>query len=472
MDRKTKIVCTIGPASSSRRMIERLAKAGMNVARINLSHGKLPEHEKVIRDIRDVARTLNLPIAILLDLPGPKIRTGALANGKVTLKEDSAFSIVKENIKGDETKVSVNYPSFFKDVKAGNSIFVNDGAIELKVISASASKVQCRVIVGGELTENKGVNLPGIRLNLPSTINTNLEQMAFGVEQGVDFFAISFVRSAADIAERRRFLHQMGVHIPLIAKIEKHEAVKNIDNIVREADGIMVARGDLGIEMPLAEVPIIQKSIIRKCNNVGKPVIVATQMLETMINMARPTRAEVSDVANAIFDGADAVMLSGETAAGKYPVQAAEMMANIATETEAALPYEQILIEKRRHALAQTDDAISYAACAISQQIGATCIVAYTRTGSTALRVSKYRPKATILAITPDERILRRLALSWGIEPYLARAPKNVDVLFQEAARLAVRTDLAKSGDFIAVTAGIPMGVPGSTNIIKVHRIE
>ena len=472
MNRKTKIVCTIGPASKSRKTIESLAKAGMNVVRLNFSYGKFSEHEQVIRDVRAVSRTLNLPIAILLDLPGPKIRTGSLENGKVTLKEDSTFSLVKDNVRGNEQQVSVNYPVFFNDVKAGNSIFINDGAIQLKVTSATKNKLQCKVIVGGVLTENKGVNLPGIKLNMPSTINTNLEQMAFGIEQGVDFFALSFVRSADDIAERRRFLQKMGSNIPLIAKVEKHEAVNKIDEIVREADGVMVARGDLGIEMPLAEVPLIQKSIIRKCNNLGKPVIVATQMLESMINMARPTRAEVSDVANAIFDGADAVMLSGETAAGKYPVQAAEMMAKIATETEGALPYEQWLIEKRRHAPAQTDDAISYAACAISQQIGARCIVAYTRTGSTALRVSKYRPKATILAITPDERIFRRLALSWGVEPYLAKAPRNVDVLFQEAAKISVKTNLAKSGDLIAITAGIPMGVTGSTNIIKVHRIE
>ena len=472
MNRKTKIVCTIGPASKSKKTIESLARAGMNVVRLNFSYGKFSEHEQVVRDVRAVSRALNLPIAILLDLPGPKIRTGSLENGKVMLKDDSTFSLVKDNVRGNEQQVSVNYPIFFNDVKAGNSIFINDGAIQLKVTSATKNKVQCKVIVGGMLTENKGVNLPGIKLNMPSTINTNLEQMAFGIEQGVDFFALSFVRSAEDIAERRRFLLKMGANIPLIAKVEKHEAVNKIDEIVREADGIMVARGDLGIEMPLAEVPLIQKSIIRKCNNLGKPVIVATQMLESMINMARPTRAEVSDVANAIFDGADAVMLSGETAAGKYPVQAAEMMAKIATETEGALPYEQWLIEKRRHAPAQTDDAISYAACAISQQIGATCIVAYTRTGSTALRVSKYRPKATILAITPDERIFRRLALSWGVEPYLAKAPRNVDVLFQEAAKLSVKANLAKSGDLIAITAGIPMGVTGSTNIIKVHRID
>jgi len=472
MSRKTKIVCTIGPASNSRKTIQKLARAGMNVARINLSHGTLAEHEQVIRDIRDVARTLNLPIAILLDLPGPKIRTGALQKDNIVLREGSDFALVKDNIKGDEAKVSVNYPSFFKNVKAGSSIFINDGAIALKVVSATTSKVQCKVIVGGELTEHKGVNLPDVKLDIPSTISSNLEQMTFGIDQGVDFFAVSFVRSPADIAERRRFLHQMGVHIPLIAKIEKHEAVKRIDDIVREADGIMIARGDLGIEMPLAEVPLIQKSITRKCNSLGKPVIVATQMLESMINASRPTRAEVSDVANAIFDGADAVMLSGETAAGKYPVQAAEMMAKIAAEAEGALPYEQWLIEKRRHAPAQTDDAISYAACAISQQIGATCIVAYTRSGSTALRVSKYKPKATILAITPDERILRRLSLSWGVEPYLAKSTRNVDAMFQEAAGLAVKTGLACSCDFIVVTAGIPTGVPGSTNMIKVHRIE
>ena len=472
MDRKTKIVCTIGPASRQRKTIEKLARAGMNVARINLSHGTLAEHKNVIKDIREVARTLNIPIAILLDLPGPKIRTGALQNGRICLNEGCPFSLVKDVIKGDETKVSVNYPSFFKDIKPGNSIFLNDGAIELKVTSASANKVQCRVVAGGELTENKGVNLPGVKLNLPSTISTNQEQMTFGIENNVDFFAISFVRSPADIAERRRFLHQMGVHVPLIAKIEKSEALKKIDDIVREADGIMVARGDLGIETPLAEVPKIQKSLIRKCNNVGKPVIVATQMLESMINTARPTRAEVSDVANAIFDGADAVMLSGETAAGKYPVQAAEWMARIAAETEEVLPYEQWLIEKRKHAQAQTDDAISYAACAISQQINAACIVAYTRSGSTALRLSKYKPEATILAITPDERTYRRLALSWGIDPYLDKAAKNVDAMFIQAARIAVSTGLAKSGDFIAVTAGIPTGVPGTTNMIKVHRIE
>ncbi|MFA5055923.1 MAG: pyruvate kinase [Dehalococcoidia bacterium] len=472
MDRKTKIVCTIGPASRSRKTIEKLAKAGMNMARINLSHGTLEEHAKAIGEIRNVARELRLPIAVLLDLPGPKIRTGALKNGMVTLKENSSFALVKEKIKGDETRVSVNSPTFFKDVRAGKSIFVNDGAIELKVVSANANKIQCKVIVGGELTENKGVNLPGVKLNLPSTVSANQEQMAFGVEHGVDFFAVSFVCSPSDIAERRRFLHRMGVNVPLIAKIEKPEAIKKIDSIIREADGIMVARGDLGIEMPLEEVPVIQKSIVRKCNNMGKPVIVATQMLESMIVSSRPTRAEVSDVANAIFDGADAVMLSGETAVGKYPVQAAEMMSKIAAETECALPYEQILTEKRKHAQAQTDDAISYAACAISQQIGAKCIVAYTRSGSTALRVSKYKPKATILAITPDERTFRRLALSWGIEPYLDRAARNVDAMFLQAARLSVSTGLAKSGDFIAVTAGIPTGVPGSTNMIKVHRIE
>ncbi|MFA5367735.1 MAG: pyruvate kinase [Dehalococcoidia bacterium] len=472
MYRKTKIVCTIGPASRPRKTIERLAKAGMNVARINLSHGTLAEHEAVINDVRDTARALNIPIAILLDLPGPKIRTGALQGGRIMIEEDGTFSLVKENVKGDATTVSVNYPSFFKDIKPGNSIFLNDGAIELKVVSAGANKVQCRVIIGGELTENKGVNLPGVKLNLPSTISANQEQMAFGVEHGVDFFAVSFVCSPADITERRRFLHRMGVNIPLIAKVEKPEAIKKIDGIIREADGIMVARGDLGIEMPLEEVPVIQKSIVRKCNNTGKPVIVATQMLESMINSARPTRAEVSDVANAIFDGADAVMLSGETAVGKYPVQAAGMMAKIAIETECALPYEQIIAEKRKHAQAQTDDAISYAACAIAQQIGAACIVAYTRSGSTALRVSKYKPKATILAITPDERTFRRLALSWGVEPYLDRAARSVDAMFIQAARLAVSTGLAQSGDLIAVTAGIPTGVPGSTNMIKVHRIE
>jgi len=292
------------------------------------------------------------------------------------------------------------------------------------------------------------------------------------VEQGVDFVAISFVHSVADVLEIKKILQKKRANIPIIAKIEKPEGVNDIDRIIAEVDGIMIARGDLGIEIPLKRVPIVQKDIIRKCNQAGKPVIIATQMLESMVGATRPTRAEVSDVANAIFDRTDAVMLSGETAVGKYPVRAVKMMVSIITETEKVLPYERILREKSEQVTAQTDDAISYAACHMSQQLGASCIVAYTSSGSTALRVSKYRPEVPILAITPNASIVRRLALSWGIEPHLATEPSNVDIMFQEAAQLALQNGIAKRGELVIITAGIPMGTPGSTNVVKVHRVE
>jgi len=472
MLRKTKIICTIGPASKSSRMIQRLARAGMNVARINTAYGTEEEHTKVIRTIRGVSTRLDVPVAILLDLPGIKLRTGQLRRKEVYLKEGDQFSLTNEKVSGDEQKISVSLPEILNDIKVGNTIFLNEGAIQVKAISTTDSEVRCKVVVGGVLTSNSGINVPGVRLNVPSITGQDLKLLAFGLEQGVDFVAISFVRSAADIVRLRQFLYEKGASIPLIAKIEKHEAVNDIDRIIAEADGIMVARGDLGVEIPLKKVPIVQKKIIRKCNQVGKPVIVATQMLESMVGMVRPTRAEVSDVANAIFDGVDAVMLSDETAAGRYPVETARMMANIAVETEKTLPYERMLLEKSEQVVPQTDDAISYGACHIAQQIRAACIVAYTSSGSTALRVSKYRPKTPILAITHNPDVARRLALSWGIEPYVVDRPGNVDAMFQRGAQLALETGIARKGELVVITAGIPTGIPGSTNLVKVHRVE
>ena len=470
--RKTKLVCTIGPASSSSRVIEKMMQAGMNVARLNFSHGTREEHAEVIRAIRDFSAALDIPVAILLDLPGPKPRTGRLKGKRVHIKEGDNLSLTSERVLGDEHRISVNFPAFFNDIEAGVFIFLNDGAIQLKVISATNIEAKCKVVVGGLLSDNKGINVPGVRLNVPFVTSEDLKNLAFAVEQGVDFVAISFVRSVADVLAIKQILQEKRANIPLIAKIEKREGLNDIDRIIAEADGIMIARGDLGIEIPLKKVPIVQKEIIRKCNQAGKPVIVATQMLESMVGAMRPTRAEVSDVANAIFDGTDAVMLSAETAIGKYPVRTVNTMANIVAETEKALPYERILLEKSEHVTAQTDDAISYAACHMSQRLGAACIIAYTSSGSTALRVSKYRPKAPILAITPSANTARRLMLSCGIDPHLATEPSNVDIMFQEAAQLALHNGIAKRGDVAIIIAGIPMGTPGSTNVVKVHRVE
>ncbi len=472
MLRKTKLVCTIGLASSPSWIIEKMIQAGMNVARLNFSHGTREEHAEVIRTIRDFSTALDIPVAILIDLPGPKPRTGRLKEKRVYIKEGDNFSLTSERVLGDERRISVDFPAFFNDIRAGDFIFLNDGAIQLKVICPTNSEVKCRVVIGGLLSNNKGINVPGVRLNVPSITSEDLKHLAFAVEQGVDFVAISFVHSVADVLEIKKILQKKRANIPIIAKIEKREGVNDIDRIIAEVDGIMIARGDLGIEIPLKRVPIVQKEIIRKCNQAGKPVIVATQMLESMVGAMRPTRAEVSDVANAIFDSTDAVMLSGETAVGKYPVRAVKMMASIITETEKVLPYERILREKSEQVTAQTDDAISYAACHMSQQLGAACIVAYTSSGSTALRVSKYRPEVPILAITPNASIVRRLALSWGIEPHLATEPSNVDIMFQEAAQLALQNGIAKRGELVIITAGIPMGTPGSTNVVKVHRVE
>jgi len=453
-------------------MIQRLVRAGMNVARINASYGTEEEHSEVIRTIRGVSAKLDVPVAILLDLPGIKLRTGPLGKEEVYLKEGDHFSLTGEKVSGDEQKISVSLPQVLNDIKVGNTIFLNEGAIQVKAISTMDSEVRCKVVVGGVLTANRGINVPGVKLNVPSITSRDLKLLAFGLEQGVDFIGISFVRSAADILRARQFLCEKGASIPLIAKIEKYEGVSDIDRIIAEADGIMVARGDLGVEIPLKKVPIVQKEIIRKCNQVGKPVIVATQMLESMVSMVRPTRAEVSDVANAIFDGVDAVMLSDETAAGRYPVETARMMANIAVETEKTLPYERMLLEKSEQVVPQTDDAISCGACHIAQQIGAACIVAYTSSGSTALRVSKYRPKTPILAITHNPDVARKLALSWGIEPYVVDRPGNADAMFQRGAQLALETGIARKGELVVITAGIPTGIPGSTNLVKVHRVE
>ncbi|MCX8126506.1 MAG: pyruvate kinase, partial [Dehalococcoidia bacterium] len=363
--RRTKIVCTIGPATGSPEAVEKLIRAGMDVARLNFAHGSHAEHGRFIGLLREAARRMGRHLAVLQDLPGPKDRTGRLKRGSVRLNEGVELVLTTRRVLGDEKQISVGLKSLARDVTAGNIIFLNDGAIRLEVIETNGVDIRCRVLVGGELGENKGINVPGVALSTPSVTQKDLEHLRFGIDHGVDLVALSFVREEVEIHRVRDFLRRHGGRQLLIAKIEKGEALENIDSIIDAADGVMVARGDLGVEIDIERVPLVQKEIIRKCNHLGKPVIVATQMLESMVNSPRPTRAEVTDVANAIFDGADAIMLSQETAVGNYPVEAVATMSRIACETERALPYGDIMELMGRYHLPQTDDAISYAACHI-----------------------------------------------------------------------------------------------------------
>ena len=472
IEHKTKLVCTIGPASASPAIIEELLRTGMNVARLNFSHGTHEEHAGYIKAIRKVSSKLNIPVAILQDISGPKIRTGKLKSKEVRLKENASFTLTTRKGIGDKSGVCVNLSELADNVKKGDIIYLDDGAIKLEVVKVTAAEVKCRVVVGGILGWEKGVNIPGVNLKIPSVTEKDFKDILFGIEHEVDFIALSFVRKADDVLRVRRFIKKKGADIPLIAKIEKWEAWEHLDKILAVSDGLMVARGDLGIEVPIEKVPLIQKEIIRKCNRVGKPVITATQMLQSMINSPQPTRAEVTDIANSIFDGTDAIMLSGETAVGRYPVEAAQVMLKIALTTEASLPYGKMLLDKGANLVPQTDDAISYAACHTAHQLGAAAIVAFTSSGSTARRVSKYRPGIPIVAATPSPRQRRRLLLSWGVRPYEVPEPPDMLDLFAQGAKLCVKAGVAKKGDLIVITAGLPLAVAGTTNLLKVEKIE
>jgi len=470
--RRTKIVCTIGPSTSSASMIKELLKAGMDVARINFSHGTSKEHTSYIRTLRQTAKQVDLPLAIMQDLPGPKNRTGKLKKGIAELKANADFILTTREFLGDEHRVSVGLPNLPSVVKPGDMIFIDDGAIELKVKATRKTEVRCKVITGGSLGEDKGINIPDMTWDVSTITEEDWEHLLFGLKHNVDFVALSFIKEANDVIKVKNFLQKRKKAAALIAKIERREALDNLDEILEVADGAMVARGDLGIEIPIQRVPIIQKEIIQKCNRLGKPVIVATQMLESMVNAPRPTRAEVSDVANAIFNGADAVMLSEETAVGNYPVEAVSMMAQIALEAEATLPYEEILTNKGKDLQPQTDDAISYAACHSAHQLGVAAIIAFTSSGSTARRVAKYRPKVPILAITPSSVTQRQLSLSWGVRAFQIPEPSKIAVLFARGARVAKRTGLAQDGDLVVITGGVPIGVSGSTNLLKVESVK
>ena len=471
-DRRTKIVCTIGPATRPSAVIEQLIKTGMNVARFNLSHGTFEEHRRYIQTIRRLSHRLAIPVAMLIDLPGPKYRTGTLKDGHIRLKKGAQVTLTARQVKGDDELIPVNPSSLPQDTKVGDTVLLDDGAMRLKVLEKQSTEIRCKVMVGGILTEKRGVVVPGMHISGRFITDTLRECILFAIEQQPDYLALSFVSDAKDISGVKAILHENGADIPIVAKIERGVAVDKFDSILVASDGIMVARGDLGVDIPLEKVPLVQKEIIRKCNQAGKPVITATQMMESMVNAARPTRAEVTDVANAIFDGTDAVMLSAETSIGKYPVQVVKMMAKIAREAENELPYGQMLSERGAWLQPKTDELISYSACYTAQSLGAVVLVAFTQSGSTAARVSKYRPKVPVLAITPDARVAGRLMLNWGVYPFQIASVSSVDELFATASRLSRELGLAKRGDLIVITGGVPVGVAGSTNLLKVEEVQ
>jgi pyruvate kinase len=469
--RRTKIVCTIGPVSSSSTLIERLIRAGMNVARLNLAHGTPDEHANVVATVRRVAARLAVPVAVLMDLPGPKYRIGPLKGGSVILNNGAPLVLTTRAVEGDTQEVPVNLPSLPRHVRTGDTVLLDDGAMQLEVEQARRLDVICRVIVGGTLTPGRGVVVPGMRASGPFLTPQLREHLEFAIAQQPDYLALSFVSRAQDIEQVRALLQRHGADLPIVAKIERGEAIGQIEEILLASDGIMVARGDLGVDIPLEQLPMVQKDLIRRCNRLDKPVITATQMLESMVTAARPTRAEVTDVANAIFDGTDAVMLSAETSIGRHPVQAVAMMAKIASTTDGQLPYEQMLQQRGMALGPQIDVAISYDACRTAHQLGAKAIVAFTHSGSTARRVSKGRPKVPILALTPSEVISRRLQLCWGVEVCQVAEPSSVEALFAIGAALPKRLGLAKTGDLVVITAGLPLRVTGTTNLLKVEKI-
>ena len=469
--RRTKIVCTIGPASESFEVLKEMMLAGMNVARLNFSHGTHEDHGRRLEAIRQAAREVGKNIAILLDTKGPEIRLKKFANPPVLLKPGQSFTLTTREVLGDDTIVSVTYMDLPKDVRPGSRVAVADGLIEMEVEAVEGQDVHCRVINGGPLSNQKGVNLPGVNVNLPSITERDVEDIRFGIQQGVDFIAASFIRKASDVLAIRQIVDEVGADVAIIAKIESRQGVDNLAEIINVSDGIMVARGDLGVEIPAEEVPVLQKTMIQSCNIAGKPVITATQMLESMTQNPRPTRAEASDVANAIFDGSDAIMLSGETAAGKYPVQAVETMARIAQRAEQAVNFDALL-ETRGSALQRTvTDGISHAVCTIAKELGVSAIITATASGHTARMIAKYRPKVPIIAVTPKADVLRKLALAWGVEPLLIGPLTGTDEMISASVEVSLTAGLISAGDLVVITAGVPVGVHGTTNMMKVHTV-
>ncbi len=469
--RKTKIVCTIGPACNNEEALTRMCQAGMNVARLNFSHGTHEDHKKNIDMIKSVREKLGLPIAILLDTKGPEYRIKTFRDGKITLCEGDKFTFTSEDIEGDKERVSVNYKDLPREMNAGDRILLNNGLVVFEVENVEGENINCRVIAGGELSNRKSMSFPGKVLKQIYLSEYDKNDLLFGIENDVDFIACSFVSVRQDLLDVKKFLHEHGGDdIDLIAKIEKRSGVDNIEDICRECDGIMIGRGDMGVEIPFEELPGIQKYLITKCRLLGKRVITATEMLESMIYNPRPTRAEISDVANAVYDGTSAIMLSGETAAGKYPVLTVQTMAKIAEQTERGIDYRKIFKDSE-FIIKNTVDAISHATCGMAIDIDAKAIAVCSLSGMTVRMVSRFRCPIDILGVTTDEKTWRKLALSWGVTPAMSEVFTSLDVLFYAAHKLAQKQMSLKKGDRIVITGGLINGSSGNTNLIKVETV-
>ncbi len=463
--RKAKIICTLGPASESANVIAGLIRAGMDVARLNFSHGTQLEHQRRLELVRSVAKKLDRPVAILQDIQGPKIRVGRFVEGQITLKAGQQPTITTRKVVGSGTTIPTPNKSLPRDVKPGELILVDDGRVRLEVLRVRGPDVLCRVLSGGAIKDHKGINLPQTKVSLPTLTPKDKADLAFGQRLGVDFVALSFVRSAEDVQRARP--HVSRLKTPLIAKIEKPEAVTRLEEIAGAADGVMIARGDLGVELPLERLPRIQKDAVGLVNRLGGIAIVATEMLESMINNARPTRAEVSDVANAILDGADAVMLSAETAAGRYPVESARTMARIVLEAEKGGAQPATLFEKSP----EISTAVAAAAVAAASQLKIDLLVAYTESGYTSRLISEFRPRAKILALTPNPEVVRRTALYWGVQGMLVGRLDSTDAMLHEVRRICLERRLCRTGVPVVIVAGIPLNVPGNTNLMSIHRV-
>lgn len=470
--KKTKIVCTIGPSSDSYEVLKALVNEGMNVARLNFSHGTHPEHKKRIDTIKKLRDDLDEPIAIMLDTKGPEIRIKTFKDGMIRIEQGQDFTLTSEDIEGDETRVSVTYKDIAKDLKADDRVLIDDGLVEFTVISVDDKNVYMKAVNSGELSDRKGVNLPSVKVNLPTLTEKDIEDLIFGIENDVDFIAASFIRSAKDVLEIRKILESNGGEdIKIISKIENLEGVQNIDEIIEVSDGIMVARGDMGVELDEEDIPLVQKDIIRKCNLKGKFVITATQMLDSMIRNPRPTRAEVTDVANAILDGSSAIMLSGETAAGNYPVKSCEMMRKIAVKIEDSLDYKIALDSTNDEHEINITNSIAKATREAALDLDAKVIIAATTSGLTARNISKFKPKSPIIAATTNEKVRRQLAIEWGVYPIRATLASSIDDLFYESINILKNIKFVKEGELVILTAGMPLGKAGSTNIMMVKTV-
>ena len=471
MMRKTKIVCTLGPATEREGVLREMMRAGMNVARFNFSHGSHEEHGKRLEELKALRAELNLPVAALLDTRGPEIRLKTFENGRVQMRTGAEFTLTTEDIVGDETRCAITYGDLPGDVAAGDTILLDDGLVRLTVLETTATDIRCRVENDGIMKDRKGVNVPNVRLSMPYMSQRDREDILFGVEQGFDYIAASFVRTADDIREIRRLLEQAESDIQIIAKIENQEGVTNLPDILAAADGIMVARGDMGVEIDFTEIPIIQKEIIEQCIFAGKPVITATQMLDSMMENPRPTRAEITDVANAIYDGTSAIMLSGETAAGKYPVEAVRTMDAIARRTEADINYGKRMKKLAKNTRLSVAAATARAACTTAMDVGADAILTVSQRGITARLVSQFRPGTTVVALLLNEQVQRQMALYWGVEPITMPYAGSTDEMVDLAIQWAEKAGLVENGDLVVVTAGVPVGISGTTNMMRVCQV-